>query len=85
MIDNLPTLDLHGMDSVTSKIRFNEFVKDNIILKNRELLVVHGVGLGIIRDVIKEEAKNNKNVIKSELDIFNSGVTRVFIDIKEKK
>ena len=33
-IDNLPTLDLHGFDLETARVAINDFIIDNLKMKN---------------------------------------------------
>ena len=49
MLDNLPTLDLHGEYKESAIILTNEFINDNITLKNEYICVIHGIGQDIIR------------------------------------
>ena len=48
-IDSLPSLDLHGYDSDYAKIKINEFIKDNYIMGNENIVIVHGIGTGVIK------------------------------------
>ena len=43
MLDNLPTLDLHGEYKESAIILTDEFINDNIVLKNSKIVVVHGL------------------------------------------
>ena len=50
-IDNLPTLDLHGFDRETARVLINDFINDNIKLKNQFVIIIHGIGGGILRQI----------------------------------
>ena len=78
-IDSLPTLDLHGFDSNYARIKINEFINDNYKMKNRNVVIVHGIGSGIIRRVTQNTLKNNKNVLDYKIFIGNNGCTIVEI------
>ena len=79
--ENLPTIDLHGLASVCAKIRINEFIHDNKVMKNSIVVIVHGIGSGVIRNVTFETLKKNKNVEDYRLFYNNSGMTIVKIKI----
>ena len=74
-IDNLPKLDLHGIDSATARVMINDFIKDNVAMKNEIILIIHGVGTGIIKKTTQETLKTNKHVIAYKVFNFNAGCT----------
>lgn len=76
-IDNLPTLDLHGYDRVTAGILINDFVKENKLLKNDIIVIIHGIGSGILYNETKETLKKNKDVVAFKTFYQNNGVTIV--------
>lgn len=76
-IDNLPTLDLHDECGDISRVLVNDFLRDNIKLKNKYIVIVHGNGNGIIRNVTHEVLKDNKYVLEYKICIYNSGATIV--------
>lgn len=80
-IDFLPSIDLHGMDRVYAKIKVEEFINDNIKLKNKKIVIIHGKGEGILKDEIYKFLKKNKYVLNYKLDGFNTGVTIVELKI----
>ncbi|MCI8459891.1 MAG: Smr/MutS family protein [Bacilli bacterium] len=82
LYNNLPTLDLHGLDRDYARILINDFVKDNYIIKNKKVVIVHGNGSGIIKKTTQETLKKNKLVANYKIDNFNSGMT--VVDLKEK-
>lgn len=77
LYSNLPIIDLHGCDRFETSILVKEFILDNVKLKNKLLKVIHGKGENILRDTVHKELKNNKNVLKYKVDVFNEGVTIV--------
>lgn len=80
-IDNLPTLDLHGFDRQTAIVMINDFIRDNKIMKNKILVIIHGIGSGIIKDTTKETLLKNKDVLEFKICPFNSGCTLVNINL----
>ena len=81
-VDNLPSIDLHGFDSDYARIKVNEFIKDNIIMKNEIIVIIHGIGSGIVKQETHKALKNNKSVIDYKLFYNNVGVTIVKLKIK---
>ena len=77
--ENLPKLDLHGIDVMTSKVYINDFIRDNYKLKNKFVIIIHGVGTGKLRNATKEVLNSNKCVSKFKTDNFNHGCTIVQI------
>lgn len=80
-IDNLPTLDLHGYDRAGAAVLINDFINDNIKLKNEIFLIIHGIGSGILKNATHETLKKNKKVLEYKINSFNSGCTMVKITI----
>lgn len=72
---NIPTLDLHGHDRYSAVIYTDEFIKDNVKLKNKLIKIVHGKGTGILKNEIHKFLKKNKLVKDYKLDLFNTGTT----------
>lgn len=80
-ISHLPKLDLHGFDRDSARVAINDFVKENIKLKNKEFIIVHGIGSGILKNATHETLKRNKNVIEYAICYNNVGSTIVRISI----
>lgn len=77
LFKNLPTLDLHGEDRVGASVKVISFINDNYKLRNKLLLIIHGKGLGILKNEVFNTLKHNKHVKTYKLDIFNEGTTIV--------
>ena len=80
-LDNLPSIDLHGLDRDTARVKIIEFIKDNIAMKNSIICIVHGVGSGILKNEVHKFLKNSKLVEDYKLFYNNSGCTIVKIRI----
>lgn len=76
---NLPTLDLHGYDRFTASVAVLDFIKDNLFLRNCEIVIIHGIGSGIVKKAVWETLKNHKRVVEYKLHNFNIGMTIVKI------
>lgn len=81
-IDSFPKIDLHGLDRDTARVMVNDFIKDNIKMKNEIIVIIHGIGNGILRHTVHETLKNNKNVIEYKTFYNNNGLTIVKINLK---
>ena len=79
---NLPTIDLHGEDRISAVLKTKEFINDNYILKNKLIIIIHGVGKGILKNEIHRYLKNENKVKNYKLDIFNRGMTIIELNIK---
>ena len=80
-IDSLPSLDLHGFDSDYARIKINDFINDNYIMKNRNVVIVHGVGSGVIRHTTHDTLRKNKKVLDYKVFPGNVGCTIVEIGL----
>lgn len=81
-IDQFPSLDLHGYDRDYARIKINEFIQDNVTMKNEFVVIVHGVGSGVLKKETSETLKRNKNVIEYQIFKGNIGCTIVKIQRK---
>ena len=79
---NMPTLDLHGEYKDSAIILTQEFINDNITLKNEYVLIIHGIGSDILRKSVHEYLKREKNVLGFKRDFFNPGCTIVKLRIR---
>ena len=80
-ISHLPKLDLHGFDRDSARVAINDFVKENIKLKNKEFVIVHGIGSGILKTTTHETLKRHKNVVEYAICYNNIGSTIVRVSI----
>ena len=80
-LSKYPKIDLHGYDRDTARMTVNDFVAENIILKNEMIVIIHGIGSGIVRREVHEALRVNKNVLEYKIDNFNSGCTIVKLKV----
>ena len=83
-IDSIPKLDLHGFDCAYANIKINEFIKDNIVMKNEIVAIIHGRGTGKIKEQTHKTLKHNKNVADYKLFYNNVGTTIVKLKLNIK-
>lgn len=80
-VNSLPSIDLHGLDRDTARVKILEFINDNKLMKKEIFCVVHGVGNGIIKDEVHNTLKRSRDVIEYKLFYSNTGCTIVKIRI----
>lgn len=81
---DLPSIDLHGLDRDTARVKVLEFIKDNKILKNDIICIVHGIGNGILKNEVHNTLKCCRDVVDYKLFYNNVGCTIVKINLKSK-
>lgn len=78
-IDNLPSIDLHGYDKLSARVKVLEFINDNKHMKNDIICIIHGIGSGILKKEVHKTLNLSKDVIDYKLFYNNSGCTIVKI------
>ena len=81
-IDNFPSIDLHGLDRDTARVKVLEFINDNVKMKNDIICIVHGIGNGIVKNEVHSTLKKSKNVLDYKLFFNNVGCTIVKLNIR---
>ena len=74
-LDRLPKIDLHGFDRESARVMVNDFVDEAYELGYLEVLIIHGIGTGIV----KEATHRNKKVLDFHICGENVGCTVVKI------
>ena len=82
----------HGFDRIIYSIQSllndpnaDDFINENLILKNDTILIIHGIGSGIVKNSVHDTLKQNKYVLEYKTDNFNHGCTIVKLNLKEVK
>lgn len=83
-LDNIPSIDLHGLDRDTARVKVLEFINDNKIMKNDIICIVHGIGNGILKNEVHNTLKRSKDVIEYKLFYNNVGCTIVKLNLTYK-
>ncbi len=76
-----PSLDLHGETTSFLPVLVDEFINDNLKLKNRYIVVIHGHNSDVLRKELQVYLKKDKRVKKYYIDPFNIGQTVIELDI----
>lgn len=80
--NNFPQLNLHGETRDFVEFLVNDFINDNIKLKNEFIGIIHGRSSDILKNKVHNVLKQNKLVLSYKVDIFNPGITLVKLQIK---
>ena len=72
-----PRLDLHGEIVPMVEVLVNSFIKENILLKNDTIIIIHGKSTNILTKEVHNVLKNNHQVKRFYLDNWNLGQTIV--------
>ena len=83
MLNNYPSLDLHGEYLESAIILTKEFINDNIILKNEYISIIHGIGTDTLRRGVHDYLKHEKRVVYYKRNFFNMGETIVKLKIND--
>jgi len=84
ILKSYPTLDVHGETRDTVVYPVLSFLSDNMKLRHRHVVIVHGKGNGILRKKVHEILKKDIRVLEFHLDGFNLGATEIILDIPSK-
>ena len=74
---NLPHLDLHGYDRTGACAMVKLFIDENLRIYNKQIIIVHGKGSGILKTSIHEYLKSDKRVKDYKTNNYNDGETIV--------
>lgn len=84
-INRYPSIDLHGESRESARMLTNDFINENIFLKNEIIVIIHGKGTGILKKEVHDTLMKNKHVIEYKIDNFNDGCTIVRLKISSEK
>ena len=82
-LDRLPKIDLHGYDTESARVKTNDFIDEAVTMGYKEIVIIHGIGTGAVKNSVHEALSKNKKVDNYKLDSFNNGCTIVTIKINE--
>ena len=78
-IDRLPKIDLHGYDRESARVMVNDFIDDAIAMKYSCVVIVHGIGSGIVKNVVQHTLSLRKDIDSYHISPENIGCTIVKI------
>lgn len=74
---DVPNIDLHGLTSEIAKVLVEDFIKENVRLGNKEIVIIHGIGTGILKNETHKILYKYKNICEYATSNFNRGITLV--------
>lgn len=87
-LDRLPKIDLHGFDRDSARVRVNDFIDEAYLMSYDEIVIIHGIGSGVVKNAVQEALSRNKKVLEYHIDGMNNGCTVVKVrrngDINER-
>lgn len=72
-----PSIDLHGETRATMVVPLNEFIDDNMKLRNKTIAIIHGIGGGVLKKETHLLLKKDKRINSFYIDLYNPGCTIV--------
>ena len=85
ILSTTPKLDLHGAVVAMVEVLVNEFINNNVLLKNEYIIIIHGKSTNILTKEVHKVLKDNKYVEEFKLNNWNLGETIVRLKIGEVK
>lgn len=82
-LDRLPKIDLHGYDRESARVMVDDFINEALVMGYTEVVIIHGIGSGIVKNAVHEALSKNKNVLFYHVDGMNNGCT--VVKVKEVK
>ncbi len=77
ILSSYPSIDLHGMDRIYAIFKVKEFIDDSYKLKQKHIVIIHGIGKNILSKTVSDYLKKDKRVLEYKLDYMNPGCTLV--------
>ena len=82
-LDILPKIDLHGYDRDSARVSVNDFVDEAYFMNYDKIVIIHGIGSGILREVVSDTLRKNKKV--QSFNIVGSNIGCTLVKIVNKK
>ena len=78
-----PKLDLHNEIVAMCQVLVDNFIKENYLLKEKYVLIIHGKNTNILKKETHRVLKKNPYVLNYRLDNWNLGQT--IVELKERE
>ena len=82
-LDILPKIDLHGYDRDSARVKVNDFIDEAYFMKYKRIVIIHGIGSGILKEVVGDTLRKNKKV--KSFNIVGSNVGCTMVNVIDKK
>lgn len=81
-IKNLPTIDLHGEDRDSARVKTKDFVDEAYLMGWDKVVIIHGIGSGVVKNSVHASLEKNNKVLRYHVYGTNIGCTIVYINDK---
>ena len=81
-LERYPKIDLHGYDRESAKVAVNDFILESSILNHKEVVIIHGIGQGLVKEIVHQTLTMNKLVESYKIASTNIGCT--IVTLKDK-
>ena len=78
-LERLPKIDLHGYDRESARVAVSDFINVAVMMGYVEVVIVHGIGSGVVKEAVHNTLKKNKKVLSYHVNGMNIGCTVVKI------
>ena len=82
-LERLPKIDLHGYDRDSARVSVNNFVDEAYFMNYDKIVIIHGIGSGILREVGSDTLRKNKKV--QSFNVVGSNIGCTLVKIANKK
>lgn len=76
-----PSIDIHGETTDTCVFVIKDFINDNLKLKEKNIIIIHGKGEGKLKNATHELLRKHPKVVKYYIDMYNEGCTIVELSV----
>ena len=78
-IKNLPTLDLHGYDTASCRVKTMDFITEATIMNYSKIVIIHGISGGYVKKEVHNYLKYDKRVANYYINPNNAGCTIIIL------
>ena len=80
-----PALDIHGETEASADLLIKTFIDDNYKLHKENLIIIHGIGQGVLKNKTHEILSNDTRILSYKLDEWNLGTTIVQLKLDKNR
>lgn len=76
---NVPSLDIHGYDRFGAVAMIDNFIDNQLRIREKKVIIVHGKGEGILKKATHDYLKSDRRVLSYKINNYNDGETIVIL------
>lgn len=76
---NVPSLDIHGYDRFGAVAMIDNFIDNQLRIREKKVIIVHGKGEGILKKATHDYLKSDRRVLSYKTNNYNDGETIVIL------